>query len=126
MDNLTRSEILGLERSLLDPSTRHQPDWLHGVLADDMTEFGKSGRVYSKQEIIHALTSEAHSPVARFEMISAKLTELAPGVVLLTYRLEPLVQGEDQPLAASLRSSIWRKTEGRWQLFFHQGTAVAS
>ena len=124
MDEHTKAEILALERGLLDPTTRHLLEWLERTLAEDMTEFGKSGRAYSRGEIIQSLVGEARSPVALFAIAGPRLTELASDVVLLTYRLEPLVLGGSKPTAASLRSSIWRKRDGRWQLVFHQGTAT--
>jgi hypothetical protein len=46
---------------------------------------------------------------------------LAPGVVLVTYNAVRQDESEEQ-LAYSLRSSIWRLSEGRWQMIFHQGT----
>jgi hypothetical protein len=124
MDRNVRTELLALERGLLDPATRHLPEWLERIFADDMTEFGQSGRAYSKQEIIQALVAEKRSPVAIYGIAEPKFTELAPGLVLMTYRREPLVQESVEPPVASLRSSIWRNDDGRWRLFFHQGTAI--
>jgi hypothetical protein len=121
MDETDRSEIVGLERALLAPETRHNAEWLDGILAADMTEIGRSGRRYDKDGVIAALVAVTPTPAARFELIMPKLAELASGIALLTYRLEPLEEGG----TPSLRSSIWRKADERWQLVFHQGTTAA-
>jgi hypothetical protein len=118
MDATAQEELLALERALLEPETRHNPGWLDRTLAPDMIEFGRSGRRYDKDAIIAALVAETPSPVPRFELIADAVAELAPDVALVTYRLEPLVETEQ----ASLRSSIWRREDGRWRLVFHQGT----
>jgi hypothetical protein len=39
--------------------------------------------------------------------------ELAPDVVLVTYKT-----------ASALRSSIWKRIGGKWQMIFHQGTGT--
>lgn len=121
MDDAARRAILALEEALLDPETRHNAEWLDRVLATDAVEFGKSGRIYDKGALIALLSSEESAPVDRFEIVAATVTELAPDAALLTYRLEPLTE-EGAP---SLRSSVWRLLDGRWQLLFHQGTAVS-
>jgi len=45
-------------------------------------------------------------------------------VVLFTYRLRvrPRLGAAAVP---SLRSSVWRKSDNRWRLIFHQGTVAA-
>lgn len=124
MDADVERQIVGLERALLAPETRHSTEWLDGVLADAMIEFGKSGKVYDKAALIAGLVAEPPSPIMRFEIVDAHATVLAAEVVLLTYRLEPIVQDADTPVA-SLRSSIWRREAGNWRMVFHQGTAIA-
>ena len=42
---------------------------------------------------------------------------VAPGLVLLTYVSDP--DGR-----AARRSSLWRRSEGRWRMLFHQGTLL--
>ena len=112
--------ILGLEKALLDPDTRHNAEWLDGVLDVDMTEIGKSGYTYGRDEIIGALVAERPAAATRFEVTAPVFRQLAEGLILLTYRLEPLTEGD-----ASLRSSIWRLTGGQWRMVFHQGTRAA-
>jgi hypothetical protein len=53
-----------------------------------------------------------------------KTLVLAPGVVLVTYRAVRYRGGAASP-ESSLRSSIWKQIDGRWQMRFHQGTAAS-
>jgi hypothetical protein len=109
---LIEDEIRGLEQSLLDFSVRSSPAELDRLLSDDFREFGSSGRVYTKDEIIRLLLAD---PAARPGFSEFRADFLAPGVVLATYRA-----------AGSLRSSLWRREGDRWRLFFHQGTRALS
>lgn len=42
---------------------------------------------------------------------------LSEDTVLTTYRVK-----DETRMLNTLRSSIWKFIEGRWQMFFHQGT----
>jgi glyoxylase I family protein len=85
---------------------------LAALIPDDFLEFGASGRTWDADAIREALDrSLAEDPE---ELLDFEVTELAPGVVLATYRL-----GQPRP---SNRSSVWVRRGGRWQVRFHQGT----
>jgi hypothetical protein len=120
------AQIVALELSLLEAPTRSDRHYLEQALDDDMIEFGKSGGIYDKRSIIQALEGERSgaAPADRLELVDAMTMLLAADTVLLTYRLRarPLAGTE---AVASLRSSVWKKKEGRWRLLFHQGTATA-
>lgn len=111
-----------LEERLLQPEVRRSAEALGELLADEFVEFGSSGRVYSKRDAIEGL---AHARTIRITLSDFKATLLAPGVALATYRAVK----HDEPRAAmkhSLRSSIWKLLDGRWQVIFHQGTPTAA
>lgn len=55
------------------------------------------------------------------EMSDFKSKPLSATVVLNMYQLTR-VFGKGEKLSRSLRSSIWKYEDGRWQLVFHQGT----
>jgi hypothetical protein len=61
-------------------------------------------------------------PAQRF-LTHFKTLVLAPGVVLVTYRAGR-EHGSEASSEASLRSSIWKRIDGRWQMLFHQGTVA--
>ena len=85
------------------------------LLADDFIEFGSSGRVYTKDDLVAVLQDE--SPVVQTTSDFRMLT-LAPDVALLLYR----ISRHSEPVVDSLRSSLWRRSNGKWQMVFHQGT----
>lgn len=89
---------------------------LAALIPDDFLEFGASGRTWTAPEVRVALDREAAADLV--ELLDFAVTELAPGVVLATYRLGP-----PRP---SRRSSIWVLRDGRWRVRFHQGTLVGS
>lgn len=107
------------ELALLQPDTRRSPERLLAFLAPEFREIGASGRMFDRDTIIAALTSEAVPPAAPEPQLS-ELTGDCVGadLVLLTYRLS--YEGR-----TSRRSSLWRVRGGRAELLFHQGTPVA-
>ena len=115
-----------LEESLLDPAVRHSPDKITELLADEFIEFGRSGTVYDKASIIRTLGAEAiqsAATVAEIRDFSARA--LSAELVLLTYRaVERSYSGGTE--IHSLRSSLWKLIDRRWQMVFHQGTPVSS
>jgi hypothetical protein len=109
--------LRSLEEQLLKPEVRGSPDEVDYLLADEFIEFGSSGRVYDKRQIIAALQQETPDPTTRISLVDFVARRLAPEVILVTYRtIRP-----DRP-ESRLRSSIWKLVEGRWQMVFHQGT----
>lgn len=112
------AELQQLEESLLIPDVRKSAR-LSELLADDFVEFGSSGRVYDKADLVTALQEEA--PV-RQTPSNFKVVVLAPDVALLTYR----IRRHAQPAVDTLRCSLWRRSGGRWQMVFHQATVTSA
>lgn len=119
-DMETAAELIRLEKRLLDPAIRKTPKTVGALLADGFIEFGSSGQVYRKEDVLRSLVEERE---IRFEPDGFKAVELAPGVVLVIFQLRStdLESGE---AIASMRSSIWQQLDGRWQMVFHQGTRI--
>ena len=109
-----KQTIYELELSLLEPGTRHSQTELEKLIADDFIEFGSSGKVYYKLDLLKTLPSEG---IREFIMTDFAIKELSQFVILATYKTT-----EDG--AISLRSSIWKKYRDEWQMIFHQGTKV--
>ena len=102
--------VIDLERRLLDPSVRGDRTALVGLLHEDFSEFGASGRAYDREHIIAALLATDGSAG---EASDFQATRLGPDAVLLPYRTD----------APSLRSSVWLRGEnGAWRMLHHQGT----
>jgi hypothetical protein len=117
----TAGELRALEERLLQSDFRRNRNAVSELLADDFREFGSSGRVWNKQEILDLLETE---PAFQATLQDFHAIELASsGVCLVTYTAS--VQRAGAPGTLTLRSSIWIMREGRWQIIFHQGTRIA-
>ena len=103
-----------LEESLLQPSVRTS-ECVSKLLADEFFEFGSSGRMLTKEQIITSLLME--SPV-NCTATEFNVKFLAPQIALVTYR----VCRHGEPPVFTVRSSIWQQLQGQWQMVFHQGT----
>ncbi len=112
--------IYGLETSLLRPETRASTKDLDRFLADGFMEFGSSGRVYKKSDILKRLPGSAAVSTDEFTVTDFEVRELAEGVMLATYSARRSQPGS-KPMI-SLRSSIWKLTDCAWRMIFHQGT----
>ncbi len=119
---VTLEEIRALEEALHRPEVRRARASVEALLAEDFVEFGSSGTVYQRAEIIDLLSEEGagHDDLYADGYV---LTPIATGAVLLTYRTARMVEGEAPRYV--LRSSIWKLTELGWQMAFHQGTPAS-
>lgn len=116
MENLVE-EIYDLECSHLRPEVRISAEKLDKVLDEEFFEFGSSGglikRSYYKKD--NSLNPDP------MEIRFFALHELGPGAVLTTYQLHNQKSGR-----VTNRSSVWRKQQTGWKLFFHQGTVSSN
>lgn len=104
--------LLTLERQLLDPEVRADVVKLGMFLHRDFSEIGVSGRVWTREDSLAALGEEEPSN-ATLEVLS--LNNVDVDTALLSYR-------SVERRGNVLRSSLWHRENGRWQLRFHQGT----
>ncbi|ALE91319.1 hypothetical protein AOC05_01410 [Arthrobacter alpinus] len=107
--------LVNLERELMDPEFRTDASKLAMLLHKDFTEVGASGRSWTREEAITALGGDQPAD-ATLEVLTLDLVDAE--TALLTYR-------SVEPRGSVLRSSLWRRDSGRWQLRFHQGTPEA-
>ena len=110
--------IRQLEEDLLSPEVRSSLERMDAVLAEDFLEIGLSGRIYAKKQVLQALLSE---PEVHYEVMDFTMRPLAGEVLLVTYRTTRQ-EAPENPQVHSLRSSIWKQIDDRWQMVFHQGT----
>ena len=111
----SKAEIKKLEEKLLSNEVRNSEEELNKLLADDFLEYGKSGDVYTKKNVIEDLLQEENKITITLLDFEVKL--LAENVILALYKTKTSNN------KVVLRSSIWKKhiTLG-WQIIFHQGT----
>lgn len=112
-------QLIENEAALLTADTRRDVAALDRLIADDFLEFGASGAAFGKDEVLKRLPTE-DSPVIQAEDFQAR--QLGEDVVQITFK-----SVRDPASSApryTLRSSIWRCRDGRWQMVFHQGTVT--
>jgi hypothetical protein len=108
-----KENLRQLEEMLLKPEIRTSQKELNNLLADNFFEFGSSGKVLYKDEGI----SEKGIGEVKMKLSDFEIHPLSEEIVLTTYRIFNEVKNQH-----SLRSSIWKFRDGRWKMFFHQGT----
>jgi hypothetical protein len=108
-----------LEERLLQTNVRHSVNEIDELLADEFIEFGSTGRIFNKKQVIEALQMEAPQQLSLTEF---KTINLAPEVILTRYIA--VKQEQDGQKVYSLRSSLWKLIDDRWQMIFHQGTVT--
>jgi hypothetical protein len=105
-----------LEESLYLPETRFDQQYMDELLAPEFVEFGSSGRVWNRMQIIRTDPVEI---AAKLPLPDLEIRLLGVEVALVTYRTE---MGLDFATAAN-RSSVWRfYPDGKWRLVEHQAT----
>jgi hypothetical protein len=111
-DDLTH--VVSAELQLLDPRVRASPSQVEALLHSEFCEYGASGAVWDRTQILATLSVD---PRLTGEARDMRAVHLSRDVILVTYRF-------DQVASSSLRSSIWVRDAGRWQMRFHQGTPL--
>jgi hypothetical protein len=111
-------ELRKLEESLWRTETRFDQSYMDRVLSPDYFEFGRSGRIYTREEVLNVPPQEIK---ARLPLREFKAHPLTNDVALVTYVSEVL-SGE---LLIGNRSSLWVRTPTGWRIVFHQGTPAA-
>jgi hypothetical protein len=109
--------LLNLEQRLMDPVFLKDRSRVSALLAEDFREFGSSGRVWSRDEILNPSETQTAPLVEDFSVKT-----IVPELVQVTYRTLKRVPG-GKPQAA-LRSSLWIRRGDKWQMLFHQGTKI--
>jgi hypothetical protein len=117
-DELLGRHLRELEESLLLPDVRKSERLLE-LLDDDFVEFGSSGTVYTKPDLAALLQAESRVVQTTSDF---RATSLGPDAALLTYR----IHRHSDPPVHTLRSSIWRMTDGGWRMLFHQATVTTA
>ncbi|KSU84404.1 DUF4440 domain-containing protein [Fictibacillus sp. S7] len=114
MEKAMKEQMRELEESHLRPDVRTSFEKLDELLADDFMEFGSTGSPIRKED---CLTGDLD--VDDFSLLNFEARLLAPDIVLTTYIIRNRTKDRN-----TLRSSLWKHMEGRWQLYFHQGTVT--
>lgn len=123
------AQLENLENFLFDPVARRDVTSVSDLLADEFREFGSSGRIYTKLDILAELAIE-HPVTITLSDFTCQL--VSPTTALVTYK--SLSSHENRVPTQALRSSVWvlrsrpaqfprdPGSEPQWQMLFHHGT----
>ncbi|MEK4130300.1 DUF4440 domain-containing protein [Solibacillus sp. FSL W8-0474] len=113
VENL-KEHLQQLEESHTGLEVRMSRERLNEILTEDFFEIGSSGFMHDKKECL-----ETGVVLAEMKLHNYEIYPLAHDVVLATYFLVDTTRERN-----TLRSSIWKFIDGKWQLYFHQGTTT--
>jgi len=120
-NNHLLKELRELEVELHQPEIRSNTKRLEALLHDSFVEFGRSGKIYGKAEIIKKLPMENSPGLIWSQDFSVE--EVSEGIALLTYKSAHRHESGELSRHAN-RSTLWQHTSQGWQMRFHQGTAT--
>ncbi|MFW2514524.1 DUF4440 domain-containing protein [Demequina sp. SO4-13] len=117
MQELTHEEVLTLqamEEAMWRAETRFDMRFMDAVLADGFTEVGRSGRTYTRDEVLALQSTEidVELPLTGFTAVA-----ICEDVALVRYTSMPAKASRGE----AHRTSVW-VNDGRWRLRFHQAT----
>ena len=112
--------LADLERHLLT-RTFESLESVSDLLDDEFVEFGRSGAVYTKADTVAALIAGDEAAGWAADLVDLATRFLSADLALVTYvSFRRCDDGRTD--RRSLRSSVWRRRDGRWRMVFHQGT----
>lgn len=112
MEEDLKAHLKELEERHSNLEIRKSREELDKILADEFFEIGSSGYMFDKKACL-----ETGVVLTEMTLHNYEIYPLAEGVVLSTYFIRDETRDRN-----TLRSSIWKFIDGRWQLYFHQGT----
>lgn len=108
-------QIFLLESSLLSYETRNSTEKLELIINDKFIEYGSSGKIWNKEEILKSLPKENKTD---YKIADLELIFESENFFSIRYNL---FENEE---ISSLRTSTWEYIDGKWQIIFHQGTKI--
>ena len=112
--------ILQLEKDLLKSEVRKSSQKINEILSDDFIEFCSSGSIYHYKngDIFQEKDDELEN---NWRILDFEIKELSDDCLLALYKVIKLNE-KDENKRSSIRSSIWKLQDGKWEMIFHQGT----
>src|SRR5690554_2637540 len=103
-----------MEEAMWRAETRFDTRFMEAVLADNFTEVGRSGRIYSREETLNLELAEIDIQLPLVDFTAVAVCE---DVALVRYT--SLTAHAER--GATQRTSVW-VNDGSWKLRFHQAT----
>ncbi|ADL50278.1 DUF4440 domain-containing protein [Clostridium cellulovorans] len=118
--NSIKEVIFQLENQLLKSEVRKSSKRINEILTNNFVEFTSSGTEYHyKNGDIFQDQNDTDS--LNWQIINFEIKELSEDCVLALYKV--IKHDEiDENKKYSLRSSVWKCSDGIWKMVFHQGT----
>lgn len=112
--------ILQLEKELLKSEVRKSSQKINEILSDDFIEFCSSGNIYRYKngDIFQEKDDKLEN---NWRILDFEIKELSDDCLLALYKVIKLNE-KDENKRSSIRSSIWKLQDGKWEMIFHQGT----
>ncbi|WP_072773109.1 DUF4440 domain-containing protein [Desulfitobacterium chlororespirans] len=119
MDSV-EEHIWQLEKDLLASQVRKSAQRISDLLAHNFIEFCSNGSEYHYKNG-DVFQEQDDNKELCWQIKDFRIEHLSDGCLLALYRVikhnEP-----DENKRYSLRSSIWKRMDGKWKMVFHQGT----
>ncbi|WMN62234.1 nuclear transport factor 2 family protein (plasmid) [Pseudoalteromonas xiamenensis] len=112
------AHLIDQERQLLEPEVRSDPNALGALLDDEFYEISANGLVFNKHHVLTRLPKEKVPQFYNQQFTGRMLHE---HIVQLSYRAAYRSTARSE-FHFSMRMSLWRFKNNRWQLYYHQGT----
>jgi hypothetical protein len=110
---MIESEILKLEKELLNSEFRKDKNRIKELLSEEFVEFCSSGFIYKYTEGDVFTEKKTEN----WDIKDFQIKEISENACLALYKLSKHNENNN-----SLRSSLWKKINGKWKIIFHQGT----
>ena len=117
--NELKEIIYELETNLLKQEVRASVEKLNTLIADNFIEYGSSGLIYDKKNILERLPQGSSQTYHLYDFQCLNLSE---DIIQTRFKID--IINLDKTKVTSLRTSLWKKTNNNWQIFFHQGTPI--
>ena len=111
-------QLVSKEQQLHKFEVRSNASKISSLLAQGFYEFNPSGKVLSREDILNRLPTVDDK--SKIESSNFKIVHLGPDLAVVTYFSKRI--DSDGASLQFLRSSVWKKNNGEWQMEFHQGT----
>lgn len=104
--------VKALEIELARREVRENSLRISELLHDEFEEFGKSGKIFTKEDILSKMPSWEYFET---KLENFRYIELSSRCLLLKYKSN--IGGIE-----ANRSSVWVKEKNQWRMIHHQGT----
>ncbi|QKS69890.1 DUF4440 domain-containing protein [Paenalkalicoccus suaedae] len=111
-----KEHLYSLETTLLKGEVRKSVEILNELIADDFVEYSSTGEIYDKENVLSRLPNEEDPQIT---LSNFEIKYLSPTSALTTFKV--FIK---RNMKYSLRSSVWKLNDGKWQMTFHQGTVT--